>query len=136
MNRNPLCAAALAAMTTLVGCGSADHAGVNHIVHLVVPPGDSAPSPVGPMAEGQSLQFMWEFKTHLNPREYLAWVVGVLGRDAFRLEGGAADSAKLNRADGEGLYQVSVEIVARSPTLVQVIVVRSPERSARIWPSG
>lgn len=47
----------------------------NDVLRKTVPAGDLRPTLSGPVQTGQSLQFTWEFETHLGASAYTEWLV-------------------------------------------------------------
>ena len=68
-----LLAGLVSAASLSAGCDSS-RTTVQEILRRTIPPGDAVPTLSESARSGQSLQFIWDFDTHLTPSEYQAWL--------------------------------------------------------------
>jgi len=66
------------------------------LLRRTVPAGDSTPTLSGPVRTGQSVQFTWEFQTHLGASAYMDW----LARQLHEYRMVARDASQLRLAKG------------------------------------
>lgn len=85
-----------------------------------MPAGDRAPSLDEPVRSDHSLQFSWDFDSHLDPETYLDWAAEQLAKRGFTIQRRDVASAELTRVDSGDAYRMRVEIVSSSPTHVRV----------------
>ena len=89
----------LGSASLLVGC-DVPRATVQEILHRTIPAGDAMPGLSGAVSSGSSIQFTWEFDTHLATNDYATWLRAHL--DDFQvapLDGARLGLAKLIGGD-------------------------------------
>jgi hypothetical protein len=97
------------------------------IKNATVPPGDTAPPLSDPVTGPQSLRFGWEFDSHLDASQYLAWAVEQLPHRGFAVQQRGSNAIALTRLDGGDAYRMRIEIVGQSPTHVRITLTVSPD---------
>lgn len=96
------------------------------ILRRTVPGGDAVPSLSGPTRSGQSIQFTWDFQTHLTPTAYSAWLPEQL-RD-FELVSGDGPQLRLAKHLGGDSYRLLVTAeLDGATTRVHVQLTESPD---------
>lgn len=100
-------------------CGS-PYQHIRDLKDATVPAGDRAPALDEPVRSDQSLQFSWEFDSHLEPASYLEWVAAQLTKRRFTVQRRDAAAVELTRIDGGDAYRMRVEVVSSAPTHVRV----------------
>ena len=98
--------AALLIVAILSAACDVSEALADGILRRTVPPEDARPSLSGPTRSGQSIQFTWDFQTHLTPTAYSAWLPEQL-RD-FELVSGDGPQLRLAKHLGGDSYRLLV----------------------------
>jgi hypothetical protein len=66
--------AGLVSVASLIAGCDASRTTAQEILRRTIPPGDALPTLSDPMRSGPSLQFTWDFETHLTLSAYTAWL--------------------------------------------------------------
>jgi hypothetical protein len=110
----------------LAACSDASRAVAQGILRRTVPPGDTPPSLSEPVRADQSLQFTWEFETHLSTMAYADWLKAQL-RD-FQVVDERGSDLRFGQAVGGDAHRLHVTFQASTPmTRVHVQLVTSPD---------
>ena len=108
-----------------VAC-DASEAPAEGILRRTVPHEDARPTISGPTRSGQSIQFTWDFQTHLTPTAYSAWLPEQL-RD-FELVPGDGPQLRLSKHLGGDSYRLLVTAESDGATThVHVQLTESPD---------
>jgi hypothetical protein len=110
----------------LAACSDASRGVAQGILRHTVPPGDTVPSLSEPVRADQSLQFTWDFETHLSTMAYADWLKAQL-RD-FQVIAESESDLRFGQSVGGDAYRLRVTLqAATAMTQVHVQLVASPD---------
>jgi hypothetical protein len=104
------------------GCDSS-RTTAQEILRRTIPPGDATPTLSAPVRSERSLQFTWDFDTHLTPAEYTAWLKrhiqdfavvddSRLGLSLAKHIGGDVYRLRMKTESGTGTTRVHAQLTA------------------------
>lgn len=109
-----------------VACGDASRGVAQGILSRTIPPGDTLPALSEPVRAGQSLQFIWDFETHMSLIDYAEWLKTQL-KD-FQVVDENGSDLRFGKQDGGDAYRLHVTFQAAPPvTRVHVQLVAAPD---------
>ena len=118
--------AALLVVASLSAACDVSEAPAEAILRRTVPKEDARPGISGPMRPGESIQFTWDFQTHLTPTSYKAWLPEQL-RD-FEVVSGDGPQLRLAKHSGGDSYRLLVTAESDGATTrVHVQLTESPD---------
>jgi hypothetical protein len=110
----------------LAACGNASTGMAQGILRRTVPTGDTVPLISEPIRADQSLQFTWDFETHLSALAYADWLRAQL-RD-FQVVDQNRSDLRFGKYQGGDAYRLQVTIEAgTASTRVHVQLVALPD---------
>ena len=112
--------------TAFGACSDASRRVVEDIFNRTIPPGDTVPTLSDNARASQSVEFTWEFGTHLNATEYAEWLKTRL-RDFQLVKENGAELYLGKQIDGDA-YRLHVTLHGEAAgTRVHVQLTASPD---------
>ena len=107
-------------------CSDASRGVAQGILSRTVPAGDTLPALSEPVRAGQSLQFNWDFETHMSVIDYAEWLKTRL-KD-FQVVDEHGSDLHLGKQVGGDAYRLHVTLQAATPvTRVHVQLAAAPD---------
>lgn len=110
----------------LAACGDASRGMAQGILRRTIPSGDTVPSLSEPVRADQSLEFTWDFETHLSTMAYADWLKAQLRE--FQVVAESGSDLRFGQDVGGDAYRLRVTLqAATAMTRVHVQLVAAPD---------